>query len=204
MPTVQSLIKTHLQSGTLKYLEPALELGFEKSVGLPLLRKGFVAVGDHYLSNKSPVQAMLAFEKARVLVPHHAETVNKLFQSVDEFWGDTQEKASKNDLTRFGEYLGELVEFYKTHKGIRFYQSALQIGQRILDRIKELLKDAPIKIETPVSHSINQVISVKYDYLTPDQRKKEYGRIIGKSLRELISKISSDKETSKSQTSKEN
>ncbi|NQT96479.1 MAG: hypothetical protein HQ562_01930 [Candidatus Marinimicrobia bacterium] len=187
-PTVQSLIKTHLNTGKIEYLEPVLELGVEKSVNPALLRKGFEVVGDHYTSNNSPVQAMLAFEKARVLVPYHVETVKKLFQSVDEFWLDAQEKASEDDLTQLGEYISEVVEFYQTHGGIRFYQPALQIGQRILNRIEELLKDAPIKIETPVSYSINQIISVKYDYLTPEQRKKEYGRIIGKSIRKILDK----------------
>lgn len=43
-------------------------------------------------------------------------------------------------------------------------------------------------IETPASYSINQIISVKYDYLKPERRKKEYGKIIGKSIRKIILK----------------
>tara|TARA_A200000159_G_scaffold55864_1_gene51663 strand:- start:43 stop:336 length:294 start_codon:yes stop_codon:yes gene_type:complete len=91
-PTIQSIIKTHLKSGNIEYLEPALELGAKKGINPALLKKGFVAVGDHYLSKDSTVQAIISYEKARTLVPYHAETVNKLFQTIDEFWSQINEK----------------------------------------------------------------------------------------------------------------
>lgn len=64
------------------------------------------------LLKDSLVQAMLAFEKARVRVPYHAKTVIKLFQSIDEFWRDAQEKVSEDDLKRFRECIGGVFKFY--------------------------------------------------------------------------------------------
>jgi len=72
-PTVQYLIKTHLQSGNIEYLEPALELGFEK---LPrtkhyvgLLKKGFLYTADEHLNSGDLFRSLSALEYARNLTP---------------------------------------------------------------------------------------------------------------------------------------
>ena len=67
--------------------------------------------------------------------------------------------------------------------GISATEAPIITDRYVAELIK--LKEYSV-IETPVSYSINQIISVKYDYLTLEQRKKEYGRIIGKSLRKII------------------
>ncbi|MCH8177348.1 MAG: hypothetical protein IIC09_03965 [Proteobacteria bacterium] len=49
-PSIQYLIKTHLQTGNIEYLEPALELGFEKLPRtrpyITLFKKGFLYTAD--------------------------------------------------------------------------------------------------------------------------------------------------------------
>jgi hypothetical protein len=70
---IQQLIKYHLESQKIGYLENSLRLGFEQ---LPrtqhykqLLKKGFLLIVEYYKKQNNLFAALKYIEKARVLTP---------------------------------------------------------------------------------------------------------------------------------------
>jgi len=188
VPTVQSLIKTHLLSGNLKYLEPALELGFEK---LPrtrhyirLLKKGFLYTANTHLNSGDLFRSLSAFEYARNLTPYDTRLLKKEFKLLERIFDKLYPDFVKRDAQIFIGSLQILEYLY----GGRF-PNLIKPLSSLIDRIGKLLDTLTDAKEGKFSHRINKIFCNQFEDLDQEQRDELISDILSEFVIEHLEEL---------------
>jgi len=194
VPTVQSLIKTHLQSVNLKYLEPALELGFEK---LPhtrhyvnLLKKGFLFTANAHLNSGDLFRSLSAFEYARNLTPYDPRLLKKEFKLLERIFDKFYPDLVKRDLQIYRGILEILRSVYLSR-----FPNIAKVLESLDKRVSGLLDQASDAVEGKYSYRLEKIFCNMYNDLTPEEQAELFAEIIAPEiLREIGEKLEKEKE----------
>jgi len=187
VPSVQSLIKTHLQSGNLKYLEPALELGFEK---LPrtrhyirLLKKGFLYTADTHLNSGDLLKSLSAFEYARNLTLFDPKLLKKEFKLLERIFDKFYPDFVNRDLQVYRGILRILGSKY-----LKRFPNIANVLEALDKRVSGLLDQASDADEGKYSYRLEKIFVQIYCDLNKEQRE-EIADAIAPYLPDLLKKI---------------
>jgi len=201
VPTVQYLIKTHLQSGNLKYLEPALELGFEKLSRtkhyIRLLKKGFLYTADHHLNSGDLFKSLSALEYARNLTPYDPKLLKREFKLLERIFDKFYPDFVNRDLRIYRGILSVLRSKY-----LKRFPNVTKVLESLDRRASRLLDQASDAVEGKYTFRVDKIVCNMYDDLTPEEQAELFAEIIAPEiLREIGEKIEFEKEKSEDEPS---
>jgi len=187
-PNLPFLIKTHLQSGNLKYLEPALELGFEK---LPrtkhytsLLKKGFLYTANAHLNSGDLFRSLKSFEYARNLTPYDPKLLKKEFTLLERIFDKFYPDFVNRDLQIFQGSLQILGYLY----GARF-PNLIKPLSSLIGRIGKLLDTFPDAQEGKFSYRIKKIFCNQFEDLDQEQRDELISDILSEFVIEHLEEL---------------
>jgi len=193
-PNLPYVIKTHLQTGNLKYLEPALELGFEK---LPrtrhyirLLKKGFLYTADTHLNSGDLFRSLSAFEYARNLTPYDPRLLKKEFKLLERIFDLYYPDFVNRDLQVYRGILRILLSKY-----LKRFPNVTKVLVSLDRRASKLLDHAPEAVEGKYTYRLDKMFCNMYNDLTPEEQAELFAEIIAPEiLREIGEKLEMEKE----------
>jgi len=192
-PDLPYLIKTHLQSGNLEYLEPVLELGYEK---LPrtrhyvsLLKKGFLYTADHHLNSGDLFRSLSAFEYARNLTLYDPKLLKKEFKLLERIFDQFYPDFVNRDLQVYRGLLKVLQSKY-----LKRFPNVTKVLESLDRRASRLLDHAPEAVEGKYTYSLEKIFCNMYNDLTPEEQAELFAEIIAPEiLREIGEKLEKDR-----------
>lgn len=192
-PTIQSIIKTHLESGNTEYLEPALLVGYDQ---LPrtdyynrLLNKGFLFLSNDYIDTTDLFSALIFLEYARKLTPYDTKVVKKEFTLLERIFDLYYPDFVKRDVQLFRGIIQVLESFYEKR-----FPNLVKIIQSITYRAGKLIDTFDDAVEGKYSYRIEKIFCNLYNDLTPEEQAELFAEIIAPEiLREIGEKIEKEK-----------
>ena len=193
-PNLPYVIKTHLQSGNLKYLEPALELGFEK---LPrtrhyirLLKKGFLYTADTHLNSGDLLKSLSAFEYARNLTLFDPKLLKKEFKLLERIFDKFYPDFVNRDLQVYRGILRILGSKY-----LKRFPNIANVLEALDKRVSGLLDQASDADEGKYTYRLDRIFCNMYNDLTPEEQAELFAEIIAPEiLREIGERLEQEKE----------
>jgi len=193
-PSLQYLIKKHLKSGNIEYLEPALELGFEK---LPrtkhyvsLLKKGFIFTADAHQKSGDLFNSIKSYEYALRLTPYDPSLLKKEFTLLERIFDQYYPDFVNRDLQIFR----GILKIFRSRYLFRF-PNIIKVLESLDHRVLTLLENASEAIEGKHSYRLEKIFCNMYDDLTPEEQADLFAEIIAPEiLREIGEKLEREKE----------
>ncbi len=187
VPKVQSLIKSHLQTGNLKYLEPALELGYDKLPRtrhyIKLLKKGFLFTANHHLNSGDLFRSLSALEYARNLTPYDPKLLKKEFKLLERIFDQFYPDFVNRDLQVYRGILRVLQSRY-----LKRFPNIAKVLESLDRRASRLLDHASDAIEGKFSYRLEELFIRFYCDLNEEQRE-EIADSLAPYLPDLLKKI---------------
>ena len=193
-PTIPSLIKTHLESGKMKYLEAAVMSGYEKlprtKYYIKLLKKGFLKLSEDYFGISDLFASLSYLEYARKLTPFDPRLLSKEIDHIKRIINRYTSDLIKKDL----QLLQGVIRFLSTTYRKRFPNIIKDLES--IDRLaKASLEKAKKVAEGKHTFRIEKFFCNLYDDLTPEEQANLFADIIAPEvLREIGEKLKKEKE----------
>ena len=193
-PTIPNLIKIHLDSGKIEYLEAAVKLGYDK---LPrtkhyigLLKKGFLSLSEHYLGKNDLFASLSYLEYARKLTPFDSRLLRKEIDLLERVINRYTSDLINKDL----QLLQGVIRFLSTTYRKRYPNIVKDLES--IDRLaKASLEKAKKVPEGKHTFRIEKFFCNLYDDLTPEEQANLFADIIAPEvLREIGEKLKKEKE----------
>jgi len=193
-PTIQSIIKTHLELGNVEFLEPALLVGLDQ---LPktvyykrLLKKGFLYTADHHLNSGDLFKSLSALEYARNLTPFDPKLLKKEFKLLERIFDKFYPEFVNRDLQVYRGLLKVLQSKY-----LKRFPNVTKVLVSLDRRASRLLDHAPEAVEGKYTYSLEKIFCNMYADLTPEEQAELFAEIIvPEILREIGEKLEEEKE----------
>jgi len=188
VPTIQSLIKTHLELGNAEFLEPALLVGLDQ---LPktdyykrLLKKGFLYTADHHLNSGDLFRSLSALEYARNLTPYDPRLLKKEFKLLERIF----DKFYPDFVLRDAQIFLVSLQVLKYLYGLRF-PNLIKPLSSLIDRVGKLLDTFPDTQEGKFSYRINKIFCNQFEDLDQEQRDELISDILSEFVIEHLEEL---------------
>jgi len=200
-PNLPFLIKTHLQSDNIEYLEPSLEIGFEK---LPrtrhyvrILKKGFLFSAEFHLNSGDLFRCLKSFEYARNLTPYDLKLLKKEFKLLERIFDQYYPNFVNRDLQVYRGILRVLRSKY-----LKRFPNVSKVLESLDRRTSKLLEQASDAVEGKYTYRLDKIFCNMYNDLTPEEQAELFAEIIAPEiLREIGEKLEKEKEDSEDEPS---
>jgi len=187
-PNLPFLIKTHLQSDNIEYLEPSLEIGFEKlprtRYYIKLLKKGFLYTANHHLNSGDLFKSLSAFEYARNLTPYDLKLLKKEFKLLERIFDKFYPDFVNRDLQIFQGSLQILKYLYGTR-----FPNLIKPLSSLIDRAGKLVDTFPEAEEGKFSYRINKFFCNQFEDLDQEQRDELISDILSEFVIEHLEEL---------------
>ena len=173
-------------------LTEAMPVTKEYPVAKQLQFRGWFLVGNYYEEQENLIEAIKAYNKARVIKPSVVTVFDKLVEVIEKFFTNNRVEFSKSDLLKIMETLTILINFH----AIKFPGHTIPIekGNKLLNRINYTYKfNAADLIETKVTFQVHEINNSITSDMSIEEVKTEAARVLTTIIREEISKRSSKK-----------
>lgn len=187
------LIQMAIMFGQFNQLDGILVEAMESNVKPSIIRNGYEQLGDFHVTYKRWYQASLAYENGRKLVQYLPRHVQKAFHALEKYLSDINSELCVNDLQLIKRFIEDLLAQYGQPEIRNFYSPAVEIGEVILGEITKRLETASSNTRSRFSGELIELILGKYPFLTEEERKKEFGRIVGKAIIKAVKKKTIEK-----------
>jgi len=195
-PNLPFLSKTHLKSDNIEYLEPALELGFEK---LPrtrhyvrILKKGFLFSAEFHLSSGDLFRCLKSLEYARQLTPYDLKLLKKEFKLLERIFDKFYPDFVNRDLQIYRGLLKVIRSKY-----LKRFPNVTKVLVSLDWRASKLLDHASDAVEGKYTFQLDKIFCNMYNDLTPEEQADLFAEIIAPEiLREIGEKLEKEKKDS--------
>jgi hypothetical protein len=182
---IKKIIKDNIKERNIEKLDAGLAIAIDERIDSNLILKGYEKLGDFFAEDLDFREAMLAYEKGRILNPYNIKLVKKELNLIISFWNDKKSKLVQRDITLFQNFLEFFLLDYR-----RFLASPdhIWIIQKCEDILAELYIQSELSpniYESEVSFFLSQLTSLRYDHLSPEEIRKKVAKVLGDKIREL-------------------
>lgn len=164
-------------------LEILLRRNEARQVKPSLLRRAYRLLGDARLKSGDLIESITHYERARLAVPFHPQTVAGEMEAIETFWDQAEAELTNDDLIILRAFITGILESYDAHPGRVFYSPSIDLANKILSRIQDRIEKTDFRTKSRFTNAIVQLAQIKYRYLSTEERAAEFGRIVGKALR---------------------
>ena len=179
-------VESALTKKNFQNLADLVELADKYGVNKRLRFKAWKALGMHWMEGRQLVDASIALNSARRILPLKTDTVKLLFECVRGFVGENKTNFSVSDLSKIEGELERILEFYKLKK--LWNHPATKAGRILFREIAALKQTAKDVVETPATHKTDRIVTALRSNVSFEEVKADYARIIAPVLRELMAK----------------
>ena len=193
-------IKQNIKDKDWEKLSEAMPATVEYPVEISLQSKGWLLLGSYYEEKEKLVDAIKAFNKARVTDPAVVIVFDKLFSSINSFYDKNRKLFSKSDLEKLKEALLPIWNYHQ----INFPQQSTSITnhKNIFSKLDYRIKfEATEAVETPMTYPVQVIHDALYGDMTQEEVRAEFARLLAPVIREELAKKKSKDKKSKSKKS---
>jgi hypothetical protein len=193
--TLTLAIKKHLDNENWPVLDELMAQADKYGCAKSLRKAGWISVGEYRLNSGRLIDAIVAYNQARIVDCFAEDTLIKLAFALNLIYKKHEDVFSRQDLRKFEQLIERFINFYEVN-GMGRSKAIVQC-RVLLKNIQFKIYDASWLIETPATHAINHIYDALYSDMTPQETWAELARIVAPSIRDIAEKLEKEKKDGK-------